>query len=86
MVPRVGYLYPIGKGKKRASVKGPMRIWDEATRSLLLPYCEETGEPGLEIPAISRDGRFVKAEPPSDRSEGGNGRRPKRSQAAPSTQ
>jgi len=59
MVPTVAYRYPVSKGKGRAVPKGPVRVWDVASRKLLVPFCAACGRTGLEEPRITNRGRFV---------------------------
>jgi len=54
MQPRIGYRFPAPRAPKgsgrggAATSRGSYRIWDESTRSLLAPHCEECGRTGLE--------------------------------------
>lgn len=52
MVPRVAFKYPVPTAKGRASTKGPVRLWDETSGTLLSPFCAKCGKAGLEDPAI----------------------------------
>jgi hypothetical protein len=63
MQPRVAYRitrHGGSKAKGAASRQRPTtRVWDEATRAFLLPYCEECGRIGLEEPHLHPTGGFL---------------------------
>jgi hypothetical protein len=63
MVPRVAYRYGVAKvGGRKTARTGPVRVWDEATKTLLLPYCSHCGKTDLEGPEIGPEGEFVCAD------------------------
>jgi hypothetical protein len=60
MVPRVAYRYAVPKAKGRKATRtGPVRVWDEASKTLLLPYCSDCGKTDLTDPEIGSPGVFI---------------------------
>jgi hypothetical protein len=47
MQPRVAYRFGPTRGAGRGGARACCRIWDEATRTFLLPYCADCGKTGL---------------------------------------